>query len=75
MARSKTLAKAPALRTGDAPTTDFTFNEINRCTIRFNKAAVVYLEYNSDTDAVSVLIDNEITGVTKTLSGTAEQEV
>lgn len=70
MARSKTLAKAPALRTGDAPTTDFTFNEINRCTIRFNKAAVVYLEYNATTERVSVVVENEIAGTTKTLSGT-----
>lgn len=70
MARSKTLAKAPALRTGDTPTTDFTFNEINRCTIRFNKAAVVYLEYNATTERVSVVVENEIAGTTKTLSGT-----
>ena len=70
MARTKTLAKAPALKTGDAPTTDFTFNEINRCTIRFNKAAVVYLEYNATTERVSVVVENEITGTTKTLSGT-----
>ncbi len=70
MARSKTLAKAPALKTGDAPTTDFTFNETNRCTIRFNKAAVVYLEYNATTERVAVVVENEIAGTTKTLSGT-----
>lgn len=73
MARTKTVTKAPVLRNGDTET-DFTYNEVNRCVIRFNSAAVVYLEYNSETDAVSVLIDNELTGVTKTLTGTAEQE-
>ncbi len=75
MARTKTVTKnAPMLRNGENTETDFTFNEVNRAVIRFNSAAVVYLEYNSDTDAVSVLIDNELTGVTKTLTGTAEQE-
>ena len=75
MARTKTVTKnAPMLRNGENTETDFTYNEVNRCVIRFNRAAVVYLEYNSETDAVSVLIDNELTGVTKTLTGTAEQE-
>lgn len=74
MARTKTVTKAPILRNGENSEIDFTYNEVNRCVIRFNRAAVVYLEYNSDTDAVSVLIDNELTGVTKTLTGTAEQE-
>ena len=76
MARTKTVTKAPILRKGETETeTDFTYNEVNRCVIRFNRAAVVYLEYNSETEAVSVLIENELTGVTKTLTGTAEQEV
>ena len=70
MARSKTLSKAPVLRTGENPATDFTFNEINRCTIRFNKAAVVYLEYDSTNERVSIVVENEIAGTTKTLSGT-----
>ena len=72
MAKTKTLSKAPALKNSDAPVTDFTFNEINRCTIRFNKAAVVYLEYDASSEKASVVVENEISGTTKTLSGTVK---
>lgn len=54
----------------DPPETDFTFNEINRCVIRFNKTAVVYLEYNAVDESVSVVVENEIAGTVKTLTGT-----
>lgn len=74
MARTKTLSKAPGLR--DTPSEiDFTYDEVNRCVIRFNKAAVVYLEYNMTTDAVSVVVENEIAGTIKTLTGVVETEV
>ncbi len=73
MAKTKTLTKAPALRTaGNSSETDFTFETINRATIRFNRAAVVYLEYNSETENISVVVENEIAGTTKTLSGTVD---
>lgn len=71
MAKTKTLTKAPALTAaGKNGETDFTFETINRATIRFSRAAVVYLEYNSETGGVAVVVENEIAGTTKTLSGT-----
>ncbi len=73
MAKTKTLTKAPALMTaGNSNETDFTFETINRATIRFSRAAVVYLEYNSETGNVAVVVENEIAGTTKTLSGTVK---
>lgn len=54
----------------DPPETDFTFETVNRCTIRFNRAAVVYLEYDTENETVSVVVENEIAGTVKTLSGT-----
>lgn len=53
----------------DPPETDFTFETVNRCTIRFNRAAVVYLEYDTEHETVSVVVENEIAGTTKTLTG------
>lgn len=73
MAKTKTLTKAPALKTaGNSIETDFTFETINRATIRFNRAAVIYLEYNSKSGNVAVVVENEIAGTTKTLSGVVE---
>lgn len=55
------------------PETDFTFDPINRCVIRFNSAAVVYVEYDTTVEKVSVMVENEITGTTKSITGTLEE--
>lgn len=72
MANRKLSKNAPEKAAGNSNETDFTFETINRATIRFSRAAVVYLEYNSETGGVAVVVENEIAGTTKTLSGKVE---
>lgn len=69
---AKTKTKAPVLK--DAPAIDFTFEQVSRSVIRFNAAAVVYIEYDRTTDNVSIIVDNELTGSRKTLSGKVIEE-
>lgn len=67
----KTAKKAPALRTSE--TIDFSFENVLRTLTRFNRSSVVYTEVNRETLAVSVVIEDETTGKSYSLSGTAEE--
>ena len=68
----KTAKKAPALKAA-AETSDFTFDNVLRTLTRFNRSSVVYTEVNRETLAVSVVIEDELTGKNYTLTGTARE--
>lgn len=59
MAKSKTSLKSP-LR--EANITDFTFKEINDAVIRFNRATVLKISFNSSTNTLSAVLENDIEG-------------
>lgn len=68
----KTAKKAPALKT-TSETIDFSFENVLRTLTRFNRSSVVYTEVNRETLAVSVVIEDELTGKNYTLTGTAQE--
>lgn len=57
MAKSKTSLKSP-LRTVN--TTDFTFKEVNDAVIRFNRATVLKISFNSTTNTLTAILENDI---------------
>lgn len=59
MAKSKTSLKSP-LRTVN--TTDFTFKDVNDAVIRFNRATVLKISFNSSTNMLSAVLENDIEG-------------
>ena len=55
----KAPVKAPAR---DDNTTDFTFKEINDAVIRFNRATVLKISFNSSTNTLTAVLENDIEG-------------
>lgn len=59
MAKSKTSLKSP-LRTVN--TTDSTFKDVNNAVIRFNRATVLKISFNSSTNTLTAALENDIEG-------------
>ena len=55
----KTPVKAPAR---EVNTTDFTFKEVNDAVIRFNRATVLKISFNSTTNTLTATLENDIEG-------------
>lgn len=56
---NKAPVKAPAR---EVNTTDFTFKEVNDAVIRFNRATVLKISFNSSTNMLSAVLENDIEG-------------
>ena len=55
----KAPVKAPA---EEINVTDFTFKEINDAVIRFNRATVLKISFNSSTNTLNAVLENDIDG-------------
>ena len=55
----KAPAKTPAR---EVNTTDFTFKEVNDAVIRFNRATVLKISFNSTTNTLTATLENDIEG-------------
>ena len=56
---NKAPVKAPAR---ELITTDFTFKEVNDAVIRFNRATVLKISFNSTTNTLTAVLENDIEG-------------